>query len=126
MSKFSMAIAGAAGYVLGARAGRQRYEQIVDQAQRVWSNPKVQQATRTAQDKAKEKAPVVGEMLTSKVKGSSQESTPPPVIVTPVADATDPVVDPLADPLSSAPAPSSSLDDDRTDPLSSSSPLSNI
>lgn len=122
MSKFSMAIAGAAGYVLGARAGRQRYEQIVDQAQRVWSNPKVQQATRTAQDKAKEKAPVVGEMLTSKVKGSSQESTPPPVIVTPVVDATDP----LADPLSSAPAPSSSLDDDRTDPLSSSSPLSNI
>lgn len=122
MSKFSMAIAGAAGYVLGARAGRQRYEQIVDQAQRVWSNPKVQQATRTAQDKAKEKAPVVGEMLTSKVKGSSQESTPPPVIVTPVVDVTDP----LADPLSSAPAPSSSLDDDRTDPLSSSSPLSNI
>lgn len=122
MSKFSMAIAGAAGYVLGARAGRQRYEQIVDQAQRVWSNPKVQQATRTAQDKAKEKAPVVGEMLTSKVKGSSQESTPPPVIVTPVVDATDPLVDPL----SSAPAPSSSLDDDRTDPLSSSSPLSNI
>lgn len=122
MSKFSMAIAGAAGYVLGARAGRQRYEQIVDQAQRVWSNPKVQQATRTAQEKAKEKAPVVGEMLTSKVQGSSQESTPPPVIVTPVVDATDP----LADPLSSAPAPSSSLDDDRTDPLSSSSPLSNI
>lgn len=122
MSKFSMAIAGATGYVLGTRAGRQRYEQIVDQAQRVWSNPKVQQATRTAQEKAKEKAPVVGEMLTSKVKGSSQESTPPPVIVTPVVDATDPLVDPL----SSAPAPSSSLDDDRTDPLSSSSPLSNI
>jgi hypothetical protein len=117
-----MAIAGAAGYVLGARAGRQRYEQIVDQAQRVWSNPKVQQATRTAQDKAKEKAPVVGEMLTSKVKGSSEESTPPPVIVTPAVDATDPLVDPL----SSAPAPSSSLDDDRTDPLSTSSPLSNI
>ena len=118
MSKFSMAIAGAAGYVLGARAGRQRYEQIADQAQRVWSNPKVQQAAQTAQEKAKEKAPVVGDMLSSKVKGS-QESSPPPVIVTPV-------VDPLSDPLSSAPAPSSSLDDDRTDPLSTSSPLSNI
>jgi hypothetical protein len=50
----------------------------------------VQQATRTAQDKAKEKAPVVGEMLTSKVKGSSEESTPPPVIVDARAvDATD-------------------------------------
>jgi hypothetical protein len=31
-----------AGYVLGARAGRERYEQIKAQAERVWDQPVVQ------------------------------------------------------------------------------------
>ncbi len=63
MSKLALLAAGAAGYVLGARAGRDRYDQIAAQAQRIWSNPRVQQASRDAQDMAREKAPVVGEKL---------------------------------------------------------------
>jgi hypothetical protein len=37
----------AAGYVLGARAGRERYEQIRRSAQTTWQNPKVQRAAGT-------------------------------------------------------------------------------
>jgi hypothetical protein len=40
----------AAGYVLGSKAGREKYEQIVETARRVRGNPAVQQA----QQKAKE------------------------------------------------------------------------
>ena len=37
-------VGGAVGYVLGTRDGRERYEQIRSQAQRLWSDPTVQQA----------------------------------------------------------------------------------
>jgi cysteine synthase len=63
MSKLGMLAAGAVGYVLGARAGRERYDQIVASAQRLWSNPKVQEASQQAQLYAREKAPEVGEKL---------------------------------------------------------------
>ncbi|MEJ7743768.1 MAG: hypothetical protein WKF73_15265 [Nocardioidaceae bacterium] len=63
MSKLSVMISGAAGYVLGARAGRERYEQIATQAQRFWANPRVQKAAQDAQDLAKQKAPVMQEKL---------------------------------------------------------------
>lgn len=33
------------GYVLGARAGRQRYEQLLDEARRLSEHPKVQEAS---------------------------------------------------------------------------------
>jgi hypothetical protein len=58
-----MLAAGAVGYVLGARAGRERYDQIVYQAQRFWTNPKVQEAASQAQDRAREAAPVVAEKV---------------------------------------------------------------
>jgi hypothetical protein len=60
MSKLSILVAGAAGYVLGARAGRERYDQIVALTQRVWSDPRVQRQTSAAADAVKEKAPDVG------------------------------------------------------------------
>lgn len=66
MKKLLFLGAGAAGYVLGAKAGRERYEQIADQARRLRNNPAVQEkvgqakhvakdATGNAVDKAKEK-----------------------------------------------------------------------
>jgi hypothetical protein len=36
--KIALVVGGAAGYVLGARAGRERYEQIVSQARGLWQN----------------------------------------------------------------------------------------
>jgi SLT domain-containing protein len=56
MKKISLLIGGAIGYVLGTRAGRERYEQIKNQAQAVWTNPKVQRKATQAQDFAKDKA----------------------------------------------------------------------
>ena len=58
------------GYVLGAKAGRGRYEQIKSQADTLWHDPRVQEKVGQAQslvsdtaaaaaDKAKEKAPDV-------------------------------------------------------------------
>jgi len=40
----------AAGYVLGTRAGRERYEQIAEAARRMRGNPAVQQAQQKAKD----------------------------------------------------------------------------
>ena len=42
----------AAGFVLGARAGRERYEEIVTSARKVWENPTVQEAAGVAQAQA--------------------------------------------------------------------------
>lgn len=44
----------AVGYIAGAHAGRERYEQIARLGRRVASHPKVQQATTTVQVKATE------------------------------------------------------------------------
>ena len=52
MWKLSFVVGVAAGYVLGTRAGRQRYEQIAKAARQVAQNPKVQSAA----DKAKQQA----------------------------------------------------------------------
>ena len=42
----------AAGYVLGARAGQKRYEQIADLAEKIMDNPVVSRAAGRAQDLA--------------------------------------------------------------------------
>ncbi|MFE2720913.1 hypothetical protein [Kitasatospora sp. NPDC059327] len=52
MWKLSLIVGLAAGYVLGSRAGRQRYEQIAKVTRQVAQNPKVQGAA----DKAKQQA----------------------------------------------------------------------
>ncbi|MGC1208923.1 MAG: hypothetical protein WA880_13290 [Ornithinimicrobium sp.] len=54
MSKLTLAAAGAVGYVLGARAGRERYEALSEKAESLWNNPKVQKGKRRAQNKASE------------------------------------------------------------------------
>lgn len=63
MSKISFLAGVGVGYVLGARAGRQRYEQIRSGAQGVWNNPKVQETVSHAQDLAAQKAPEVGHKI---------------------------------------------------------------
>jgi hypothetical protein len=56
--------AAAAGYVLGTKAGRERYEQIRRAARKVGNDPRVQAKAHQAADLAKEKAPVVKDKLT--------------------------------------------------------------
>lgn len=58
---------GAVGYVLGTRAGRQQFEKIKVQAQKVWENPKVQETVSGVQEQAsgfvREKAPELKDKL---------------------------------------------------------------
>lgn len=56
MAKFSFLLGAAAGYVLGARAGRQRYEQIAAGAGQLWRSQPVQQQVASAKHAAKTKA----------------------------------------------------------------------
>ncbi|MFN8195360.1 MAG: hypothetical protein U0R80_13885 [Nocardioidaceae bacterium] len=74
MKKLLLLGAVAVGYVLGARAGRQRYEQIKSAARTVKNDPRVRETTHQAADlaataasqaaaAAKEQAPVVKERL---------------------------------------------------------------
>ncbi|MCU1581397.1 MAG: hypothetical protein JWO01_785 [Microbacteriaceae bacterium] len=72
----------AAGYVLGARAGRERYDDIKRVAGNLWHDPKVQRQVRNAEDFAKDKAPEVVDFLTdgakkvaSQVSGSTRRAT---------------------------------------------------
>jgi hypothetical protein len=40
------------GYVLGTRAGRQKFDQMVAQARRIWESPTVQEAAGVVQEQA--------------------------------------------------------------------------
>ena len=68
MKKLTVLVAGAAGYVLGARAGRQRYDQIAAGARKVVGNPKVQSAKQQAQDFVAEQAAAAGSAVADKAK----------------------------------------------------------
>jgi len=50
VKKLTLLVAFGGGYVLGAKAGRERYEQIKQTAQQVADDPRVQQATTQAQE----------------------------------------------------------------------------
>jgi hypothetical protein len=64
MAKLSFIAGLAAGYVLGARAGRQRYEQIRRTSGKVWNSGPVQKQVFTAKEAARTKAaPVVADMV---------------------------------------------------------------
>ena len=63
-----------AGYVLGARAGRERYDQIAGKAQEMWSDPRVQakadQAQQLVMEKADQAQQVVREKVSEKTSGN--------------------------------------------------------
>jgi len=66
MRKLTLVIGIGIGYVLGARAGTQRYEQLKAQAQKAWNNPTVQDKVDQAQEKVRETAPQVAEKVSGK------------------------------------------------------------
>jgi hypothetical protein len=57
----------AVGFVAGARAGRERYEQMVKAGRKVAENPTVQKATQTAGAKATELAKVTKDKATERM-----------------------------------------------------------
>lgn len=67
-SKILLIVGIGVGYVLGARAGRQKYEQIKATAARFWNDPRVQQRVGDVQDYVKDKAPDVAESLADGAK----------------------------------------------------------
>jgi hypothetical protein len=71
MSKLSLLAAAGVGYVLGARAGRQRYEQIAATARKVAGNPKVQRVAHRAQDAAAHQAAAAAEVAKDKVSSAA-------------------------------------------------------
>ena len=80
--KLSLLFGFGAGYVLGARAGRERYDQIAGKAQELWRDPRVQQKAGQAQQVVKERAEhaqqvvkeKVGDKITSNGSGSPASS----------------------------------------------------
>jgi hypothetical protein len=76
MKKMILLFGAAIGYVAGAAAGRERYEQIRSMAVRAKNNPQVQEHASKAAEAAKDAAPVVKDKASSaadtvgqKVKG---------------------------------------------------------
>ena len=67
MKKLILLAAAGAGYVLGSRAGRERYEQIKSQASKTWNSPTVQDAAETVQSQAKQAGADLGHAVKDKV-----------------------------------------------------------
>ncbi|WP_207769393.1 hypothetical protein [Nocardioides currus] len=65
MKKLLLLAVGGIGYVLGARAGRERYDQIAGLATKVKNDPRVQDAAHQAAETAKAQAPVVKDKVSS-------------------------------------------------------------
>jgi hypothetical protein len=66
-NKLLLAAGIAAGYVLGARAGRQRYDQIANAAKKFADNPKVQQTASQLSQQATDQISKVSSTVGSKV-----------------------------------------------------------
>lgn len=71
--KLSLLIGFGAGYVLGARSGRERYDQMMRKAQQLWRDPRVQEKAGQAQQVVQEKAGEAGQAVKDKIAGSHGE-----------------------------------------------------
>jgi hypothetical protein len=72
MAKMSFLVGVAAGYVLGARAGKQRYEQIKRVSNRIWTSEPVEAKKADLKIAAKTKAaPFVAEMVSDAAKATA-------------------------------------------------------
>src|SRR5690606_17746432 len=73
MRKLTFLAGFAAGYVVGARAGRESYDRIADKAQQAWKDPRVQEKVGQVQDVAKEKAEQAQEAVMEKASGLTED-----------------------------------------------------
>jgi hypothetical protein len=74
MGKLSFIAGLAAGYVLGARAGRQRYEQIARTSGKVWNSDPVQKQVERGKEVARTKAaPVVADLVADAARATGEK-----------------------------------------------------
>lgn len=71
MKKLLLLAVGGIGYVLGTRAGRERYEQIRGTFDKVRNDPRVQEKAHQAADMAREQAPVVKDRISETASAAS-------------------------------------------------------
>jgi hypothetical protein len=103
MRVFKFAAGMAVGYVLGSRAGREKYEQIVAGYQSVTSHPTVVQT----QEKAKQLVTSRASTAISKMDPTAPDAQAELPVAAPrqptrrktAVTSPDPIVDPIADPL---------------------------
>lgn len=74
MGKASFVLGAGAGYVLGARAGKERYAQIKRGAAALWANPKVQSTVDDLEGKAATTAKSGGAQLSGKVAAAAKSA----------------------------------------------------
>ena len=75
MAKISLLAGAAVGYVLGARAGRERYDQIEQKAKTVLDDPRVQKVTRRASEVADQAADDAAEKADQGMQQAAESST---------------------------------------------------
>jgi hypothetical protein len=56
------------GYVLGTRAGREKYDELKTAALKVWNDPRLQKQVDAAQEFVKDKAPEVADFVSDTAK----------------------------------------------------------
>jgi hypothetical protein len=109
-----MAFGGAAGYVLGAKAGRQRYQQLTESARRLRQRPEVERATERAVAGLDQLSGLAADKLQAARQSTRSEAGSgggPPIAVvpeTPTVTPSSPTVMPPAD-LAPMPAQSTVL-----------------
>jgi hypothetical protein len=103
----------AAGFVLGSRAGREKYEEIRANAKKVWEHPTVQEAAGVAQAQANKlytegKDKINQSKLGEKLHTSGTSSSDTDTSLTAASDSLTATSDPLAGSTTTSTSPSTS------------------
>lgn len=75
MGKITLLVGAGVGYVLGTRAGREQYDKLAEQAQRLWRDPRVQDKAQQAQSTATDLGHKAQEKVSEKVQERTGDSS---------------------------------------------------